>query len=101
VRSAGAADALYAELGLRCRDGAETVPQAALFHSLHPGIQARPSMLLLAHDRKPDGNRSPVAARDPARNSRRPCILENHGRCFLADHDRGRIGIATDDLRHD
>src|SRR5262245_33081064 len=33
--------------------------------------------------------------------SRRPCILENHGRTLLANHDRGCIGVATDDLRHD
>ena len=30
-----------------------------------------------------------------------PCILEHHGRALLADHDRGRVGIAADDLRHD
>jgi hypothetical protein len=97
---AGAADALGAKLGLRCR---VELRLSRKQHSIISLIQASSATEYAgpAHDREPDGNRSPVAARDLARNSRRPCILEKHGRCFLADHDRGRIGIATDDLRHD
>src|SRR5580700_9108870 len=28
-------------------------------------------------------------------------ILQHHGRAFFADHDGGRVGIATDNDRHD
>src|SRR5262245_62367861 len=42
-----------------------------------------------------------IAVERPASNSVRASILKNHGRCFLADHNRGCIGITADDLWHD